>query len=67
MTVDRSASIRRRSAATRFSATAMNARVAGERWALRRVMKAKVSYSGGSKGTPPGAAPARARDDRAVG
>ena len=27
----------------------MNARVAGERWALRRVMKANVSYSGGSK------------------
>ena len=31
----------------------MNSRVAGDRWALRRVMKANVSYSGGSNGTPP--------------
>ena len=30
----------------------MNSRVAGERCALRRVMKANVSYSGGSNGTP---------------
>ena len=30
----------------------MNARVAGDRCALRRVMKANVSYSGGSNGTP---------------
>ena len=29
----------------------MNARVAGDRWALRRVMNANVSYSGGSNGT----------------
>jgi short-subunit dehydrogenase len=39
------------SACTRRSAISMNARVAGERCALRRVMKAKVSYSGGAKAT----------------
>ena len=39
------------SASMRFAASSMNARVAGERWALRRVMKANVSTTGGSKPT----------------
>ena len=38
-------------AAIRCSASSMNARVAGERCALRRVTKANVSYSGGSSET----------------
>jgi short-subunit dehydrogenase len=49
---DELAASRRSSAWTRRSAMAMNARVAGERCALRRVMNAKVSYSGGSNGAP---------------
>ena len=63
---DRSASSLLSSAVTRFSATAMNSRVAGEGWALRRVMNAEASCSGGSNATPERRRAAARGDDRAV-